>query len=278
MSKSLFSEIEQVSAKQWKQKIQVDLKGADYNDTLIWKSLEGIDVKPFYHKDDFNDAFTKIPGQPNDWSIIQQVFIDDETISNHLIIDALSRGAEGVYLSAEKTFSITKVFDKIPFKGTTVYFQLNFLDENFIQKLIAFFDSKEATVFYNVDIIEHLCRDGNWFSSLETDHQILENLVRNNTTQSILGVDSSIYQNAGANMVQQLAYSIAHTNEYLNHFQDSKSLQLNFKVAVGSNYFFEIAKIRALRLLYATIASACNMNEDRRPQTTNEFISRLTAK
>ena len=43
----LFSEFPEVSTKQWKQKIQVDLKGADYNNTLVWESLEGINVKPF---------------------------------------------------------------------------------------------------------------------------------------------------------------------------------------------------------------------------------------
>ncbi|HCY80398.1 MAG TPA: methylmalonyl-CoA mutase, partial [Xanthomarina gelatinilytica] len=48
MSKKLFEEFSDVSSKEWKQKIQADLKGADYNDTLIWKSNEGIDVKPFY--------------------------------------------------------------------------------------------------------------------------------------------------------------------------------------------------------------------------------------
>ena len=52
MSKSLFKEFPEVSSKQWKQHIQFDLKGADYNETLIWKSNEGIDVKPFYHADE----------------------------------------------------------------------------------------------------------------------------------------------------------------------------------------------------------------------------------
>ena len=52
MSEFLFSEFNEVSSKEWKQKIQIDLKGADYNDTLIWKTLEGIDVKPLYHQDD----------------------------------------------------------------------------------------------------------------------------------------------------------------------------------------------------------------------------------
>ena len=59
MSDFLFSEFNEVSAKAWKQKIQVDLKGADYNDTLIWKNLEGIDVKPFYHQDDLKNDYKK---------------------------------------------------------------------------------------------------------------------------------------------------------------------------------------------------------------------------
>ena len=53
MSNKLFEDFDSVSAKQWKQKIQFDLKGANYNDTLIWKTNEGINVKPFYHADDF---------------------------------------------------------------------------------------------------------------------------------------------------------------------------------------------------------------------------------
>ena len=57
----LFNDFNEVSTKAWKQKIQVDLKGADYNDTLIWNSPEGINVKPFYHNDEFTD-----PPQPSD--------------------------------------------------------------------------------------------------------------------------------------------------------------------------------------------------------------------
>jgi methylmalonyl-CoA mutase len=44
----LFNEFQQASSKEWKQKIQVDLKGADYNEVLVWESLEGIKIKPFY--------------------------------------------------------------------------------------------------------------------------------------------------------------------------------------------------------------------------------------
>jgi len=75
-----------------------------------------------------------------------------------------------------------------------------------------------------------------------------------------------LYQNAGANNIQQLAYALSHANEYLNHFDtilDSdakKSLQLIFKVSVGSNYFFEIAKLRALREIWSVLATEYNVN------------------
>ena len=50
--KNLFNDFESISSKQWKQQIQFELKGLDYNDTLVWESPEGIKVKPFYHKDE----------------------------------------------------------------------------------------------------------------------------------------------------------------------------------------------------------------------------------
>jgi len=69
----------------------------------------------------------------------------------------------------------------------------------------------------------------------------------------------SLYQNAGANIVQQLAYGLAHVNEYLNHFNNedlsqNSNITPTFKVACGTNYFFEISKLRALRKLYAVLA------------------------
>src|SRR5690606_12843016 len=76
---------------------------------------------------------------------------------------------------------------------------------------------------------------------------------------SVISVDTTLYQNAGATIPQELAYSLAHANEYLNHLAEGKwkksNLEIQFIVASGSNYFFEIAKIRALRLLYATLVS-----------------------
>ena len=261
MSEFLFSEFNEVSAKQWKQKIQVDLKGADYNDTLVWQSGDGIHVKPFYHSDDFNEEFAPIPGQPDRWSITQAVFIENEFIANKLAIDALSRGAEAVIFTSENEFDIEKVFENYPFQLASIYFNLKFLKEDFILNLINFISKKKATVYYNIDPIGNLARTGNWFHSLTEDHRILENIIQDGQAENTIGVNASLYQNAGANRVQQLAYALAQANEYLNHFQHKKEIRINFTLSIDSNYFFEIAKIRALRKLYAALAKQYHFNE-----------------
>ena len=259
---SLFDQFISVSAKQWKQQIQVDLKGADYNDTLIWQSPEGIDVKPFYHKDEFDKEFAPIPGQPEDWTVIQQVFVHDVKIGNRLMAEALERGAEGIYLSATSSFDIKSLFDGIDLQDKSIYLNLKFLNSDFLNELIEFLSESTSAVFYNTDIIGNLVRSGNWFNNLSEDHKILESLIQAHPSENMLGVDVSLYQNAGANMVQQLAYGLAQANEYLNHFSKQQDLRLTFSMSLGSNYFFEIAKLRAMRILYAGLAHEYGFREE----------------
>ena len=263
MSKFLFEDFDEVSAKQWKQKIQYDLKGADYNETLVWQSPEGINIKPFYHQDDFKEEFQPIPGQPKSWKIAQEIFIDDEKIANNIALDALERGAEAIIFKAAEDFDPRTVFKDFQFERVSIYFRLTFLSEAFYGKLIKFFSEKQATVFYNIDLIGNLAHTGNWFHNLKKDHEILDSIFEKNSSQNLLSVDAALYQNAGANTVQQLAYALAHVNEYLNHIasETKQSLSLTFKLATGPNYFFEIAKIRALRKLYTTLAKEYGTTE-----------------
>ena len=254
---NLFDTFNPVSEKEWKQKIQVDLKGADYNDTLIWQSLEGIHVKPFYHQDGLKSNSHNIPGQPENWAITQCVFIDNATIASKLVNNAIQGGAEAIYLVAEKKFDFEKLFKNFPFDKIVLYINLFFLHEEFSSNLKQYVHSRGAKVHFAFDIFGQLARTGNWFLSQKEDHAILSKLLSNKPNEHTLTVDATTYQNAGANCVQQLAYALSHANEYLNQFGSKlHSQKMSFQIAVGSNYFFEIAKIRALRLLYASIASA----------------------
>lgn len=257
MNDSLFNDFPPVSSKQWKQKIQADLRGADYNESLVWKSPEGINVKPFYHRDEISSPFLNIPGQPDNWSIGQCVFIDDETVAGRLAADAITKGADAIYFTSEKPFDVDKLFKVLYDSKALYYFDLKFLNSEFC----AHSAFAKTNVYALNDIIHHHVQDGNWYQSLKDDFNTFERCL--NHSQKIF-IDSSIYQNSGATIVQQLAYTLAHANEYFNAFegQISSKTQVTFKVAVGSNYFFEIAKIRALRLLYSTLAKEYALSEN----------------
>ena len=121
--------------------------------------------------------------------------------------------------------------------------------------------SNIENITYNNDIIGNLGKTGNWFSNLKKDHTAFELSVKKHNQ---IYIDLSHYQNAGATNVQQLAYALAHTNEYLNYLDNTNislaDVKIIFNVAVGSNYFFEISKLRALRKLWFTLAKAYDAN------------------
>ncbi len=260
MNKALFSEFDAVSSKQWKQKIQFDLKGADYNDTLIWKTNEGIPVKPFYHADDFKDLQNVSNTKATQWKICQSIFVADVEKSNLKALDVIQRGAESIqFILPSEDISIENLLKNIDLDSTALYFELQFLSEAFVKKLSAIPKNPAnygEGIHIQTDIIGNLAKTGNWLNNLNDDFKKFEAIIKR-TSQ--LSVDVSLYQNAGATMVQQLAYALAHANEYLNYtnsdsYQEKQSFNINFKISVGTNYFFEIAKLRALRKLWHTLA------------------------
>lgn len=257
---NLFSDFETVSSKQWKQQIQYELKGADYNETLVWESPEGIKVKPFYHNDETEINLNAItPSKP--FAIVQNIFVHDVRKSNARALETLQRGAESVRFTLENdSVSIEELMQNLPTENVNYYFNLPFLSNDFVSKINEFASKNKANIFIQNDPIGQLAKDGNWFENLEKDFEKL-NTIASKSTVSYLTISSGIYQNTGANIVQQLAYTLAQANEYFNRIP-AINQPITIEVAVGTNYFFEIAKLRALRLLFNTLASEYNYNFD----------------
>jgi methylmalonyl-CoA mutase len=262
MATNLFEDFDPVSSKQWKQKIQFELDGADYNETLVWNSPEDIKVKPFYHYDDFSKTATANT-KASEFKIVQNIFVFDVEKSVERALDTLKRGAESLRFTIEnESIDIQKLLENLPLENTAVYFDLKFLSVDFVSKVNAIIEQKNATVFYNLDPIGQLAKDGNWFTTNEKNNfETLQLLSKATRESSLISIDLALYQNAGANMVQQIAYSLAHANEYLNRIPTIHQA-IVFEVAVGSNYFFEIAKLRALRLLFQLIAKEYYHDKD----------------
>lgn len=263
---NLFEEFDEVSAKQWKQKIQFDLKGADYNETLIWKSHDGVDVKPFYHPDE-SPAPIYVE-TPEKWDICEKIYVANVEKSNQRAREVLQKGAESLWfiIPSEKIYP-KMLFLDIDFETIPIYLDFEFLSSSFFSELKKYLSGKKHLVHLNLDIVGNLARSGNWFHSLNEDHKLLKEIIQNSEDfQSILSIDASLYQNSGANIPQQLAYALAHANEYLNYFGKDEMLKHRkmsflFKISVGSNYFFEIAKLRALRAIFASLAKEYEVSE-----------------
>ena len=100
-----------------------------------------------------------------------------------------------------------KDMENLPLENVTYYFNLPFLSTEYAKLLNDFASTNKANFIIQIDPIGQLCKEGNWFENLNPDFEKL-NEISKNTSNSFLNIQSGIYQNAGANMVQQLAYTL----------------------------------------------------------------------
>ena len=260
METDLLDDFENVSSKQWKQQIQYELNGSDYNETLIWESPEGIKVKPFYHFDESKVKY-ELETNKKSFAVVQNIFVHDVHKSNKKAIDSIKRGAEYICFTIEnKDIELQTLMKELPLEDNTYFFYLPFLSIDLIKRINKFSIETKYNCVIKVDPIGQLLKDGNWFENLEKDIAKL-NSISEISTIPFLTINAALIQNAGANMVQQLAYTLAHLNEYFNRIKNI-NLPITIEIAVGSNYFFEISKIRALRLLFKTLAKEYNHELD----------------
>lgn len=247
-----------VSAKQWKQQLQYELGGADYNATLVWESPEGIKVKPFYNREDLDGKSPRQCSSKTSWKIGQSIPAADPEKANNLAKHALAQGVTALqfHIASEQAAPDILLKD-IDLEATEIHCHLDFLSAPYVEVLLDQFPAHPAAVFLHLDVIGQLVRRGTWYAGRKEDFLTLSGLLQSTGDRQgvhLLGIDGQRYQNAGANRAQQLAYMLAHAHEYLHAFGEWFPALPTFAVAVGSDYFFEIAKLRALRLLWKTLA------------------------
>jgi len=89
-----------------------------------------------------------------------------------------------------------------------------------------------------------LASSGNWFENQKQDFEVLIKTSELKSFSNAVNIDARLYQNAGGLIIQQLAYTLAHLNEYLNLFQNSiekiEPLTVNILISQGSNYFLKL--------------------------------------
>ena len=267
MNKKLFKEFDSVSAKAWKQKIQSELKGKDYNE-LITQTAENIAVKPFYHQEDLPEQTTTQPDR--DWLIAEQIDLESNKLNPELILKAVDKGTQALVFKTENLLSsdIIEWINKVADKGACIFIQID-AGKDVLDKLIDQL-AHIKNIKMAADPIYYLCKKGFYPDKNKQVNQAVEVQVKN---QGILFVNADLYHNAGADAIQEIAYSAGHLNEYLNfldeHNQLSSVKEVRVKVALGSRYFIEIAKLKALRLLIQSLVHEYDIAPKIHIQSTN---------
>ena len=107
----LFSEFSPVSTEKWMDKVNADLKGADFEKKLVWKTNEGFKVKPFYRMEDLDGLKTTdaLPGvfpylrgtkkDSNAWLVRQEIRVESPEQANAKALEILNRGVDSLSFS-----------------------------------------------------------------------------------------------------------------------------------------------------------------------------------
>ncbi len=289
----LFTEFPPISTSAWEEAIHKDLKGADYEKKLVWKTDEGIVVKPYYRSEDIAKlGFTEVmPGEypyirgnsalNNLWIIREDIHETDLAKANILAHDAIKRGAQAIGLKGKNIINIDDI--SILLKGiditkTEVHFTSCKSYPQLIELYIQYLSSNkinpsEVKGSLNFDPISYLLLNGKPYQTVEENDVEGAILIKKVSSAlpniKCLTVNGHVFNNAGATIIQELAYTLAAGNEYLFRLTskginiDELTPSMQFTLGIGSNYFLEIAKIRAFRMLWSTIVKKYNPSEDK---------------
>ncbi len=282
---NLFTEFPTVSTSQWMERVIADLKGADFDKKLVWKTNEGFSVRPFYRQEDIEGLATTdvVPGKfpfvrgtkaDNKWYVRQDIVVKDAKEANEKALDIINRGVDSIGFTVSRddlnaTF-ISNLLENILAEKVELNFKtcskhtvtlLNLLSNYFETKAYTFTKLHGSI---NFDAINSMLLRGKRFSKEEITGlaKAAVEAAKVLPLYRVLNVNAISLSNAGAQIYQELGYALAWGNEYLSQMVDAgvdtslAAKKIKFNFGVGSNYFMEIAKFRAARLLWAKIVDA----------------------
>lgn len=279
----LFAEFPPVPTSKWEEVINVDLKGADYEKRLVWNTPEGFKVKPYYRGEDLDSLgyLQTLPGEfpfvrgnhkeGNAWEIRQNIKDKDVASANAAAVDAIAKGAQSVGLCAkgvEKSSDMEVLLKGLNLSEIGVHFTCSHSYGKTLELFIQYLqkngiDTNKVYGSINFDPFHYALKYGNYYESLEQNiaetKAIFEKYAKVLPKFRLINVNAQMLHNAGATATQELGYGLAWANEYLYILSSAGfkiediTPRMSISLAAGSNYFMEIAKIRACRLLWAKI-------------------------
>ncbi len=280
----LFSDFSPVTTEQWMEKVTADLKGADFEKKLVWKTNEGFKVKPFYRKEDLEGLKTTdaLPGEfpylrgnkkdNNEWLVRQEIRVDDVKEANAKALDILNKGIDSLSFHV-KAKELNAAYLEMLLEGICAEcVELNFSTcqghvVDLANLLVEYFQKKGYDLnklhgSINFDYLNKMLVKGKEKGRLVDTAKALIAATAALPEYRVINVNALTLNNAGAYIYQELGYALAWGNEYMNQLTEAgipaatvaKKIKFNF--GISSNYFLEIAKFRAGRMLWADIVNS----------------------
>ena len=294
--------------KDWEKKVAEELDGEPI-DSLIWKTLEGIDVKPLYTADDLEEInhLDSFPGLPpylrgpratmyakRPWTVRQYSGFSTAEESNQFYRDNIAAGQTGLSVAFDLathrgydsdhprvTGDVGKagvaidtvedmqiLFDQIPLNKMSVSMTMN----GAVIPIMAMFivaaeeqgvAQKELNGTLQNDILKEFMVRNTYIYPPKASMRIVADIIAYASKQlpKFNSVSISGYHmlEAGATCTQELAYTLADGVEYVRAAikkgldVDAFAPRLSFFFGIGMNFFMEVAKLRAARLLWAEL-------------------------
>ena len=279
----LFSDFPGVSTEAWMEKITADLKGADFEKKLVWKTNEGFKVKPFYRQEDLEGLKTTegLPGQfpyvrgikkdDNTWLVRQDIQVECPKEANAKALDILNKGIDSLGFKVNAKDLNAEYIETLLNGICAECVELNFSTcqghtVELAKLLVEYFqkqgyDLTQLQGSVNYDPMGKMMAKGKDLSNFAATAKELVDVLAPLPKYRCICVNAVELNNAGSYISQELGYALAWGNEYLNKLIEagvpatSAAKRIKFNFGISSNYFLEIAKFRAGRMLWANIVN-----------------------
>lgn len=282
-SEKLFTEFPPVPTEKWEEVITADLKGADYERKLVWKTGEGFNVRPYYRAENLEGIkflgsqageFPYVRGTHahNRWRVHQTVSVVCPKEANAEALKILNAGVDSLgFCIASADFSAADL-DMLLKDICIPAVEITFCGEKManVAELVLAKVEKEGIAKEDVRIafcidplVKGLSSKGEFCSpnGEKCIARIVELIHKTKEYKHvrIVTVAGQTFGNSGSTIVEELAFTLSAGHDYLVRLTDAgldvdaAARKLRFSFSVSSNYFMEIAKFRAARMLWANI-------------------------
>ena len=274
----LFDQFPGISYDEWRAKVETDLKGADFNKKLVWRTNEGFNVQPIYRAEDIADFKTtaSLPGEypfvrgtrtDNNWLTRQEIIECDPAEANKTALDVLGKGVNSLGFKVNEvseavleTLLAGIDLEKVEINFNCCPCKAQELAEVLVKYLKA--HNAEKTFHGSIDFnpLRKALRHGAEVpSEIAAKAKALIETVKDVPALKVLAVDSVLFCDGGAYIFQELGYALAWGAQWMTALTDAGmsadevATRIKFNMGVSSNYFMELAKFRAARMLWAQI-------------------------